>query len=162
MVTYEKRKIVFVIPMYEDLWLREKWLSNEQTMSFNHAYGGTISFSQEKWAKWYKKWVEDSSSEYFYRYIKDVSTNGIVGEVAYHYDLKTKRYLCDILIDAQYRKKGYGKLALNLLVECAKKRGIKQFYDDIAIDNPAIDLFLKYGFKKITTTKEYLTVCLEM
>lgn len=36
-------------PRIEDLWFREKMLSDDQTMSYNHAYGGTISFPKEKW-----------------------------------------------------------------------------------------------------------------
>lgn len=32
------------IPQYEDLWFRKMFLSDEATMSYNHAWGGTIDF----------------------------------------------------------------------------------------------------------------------
>ena len=38
------------VPNIEDLWFKEKIMSDEQTMSYNHAYGGTISFPKEDWA----------------------------------------------------------------------------------------------------------------
>ena len=31
-------------PGYEDLWFRQKMLGDEETMSYNHAWGGTIPF----------------------------------------------------------------------------------------------------------------------
>ena len=31
-------------PKYEDLWFRQMMLEDEDTMSYNHAYGGTIPF----------------------------------------------------------------------------------------------------------------------
>jgi len=32
------------IPRLEDLWFRQALLADGQTMSYNHAYGGTIAF----------------------------------------------------------------------------------------------------------------------
>ena len=31
-------------PSIEDLWFRAQMMGNEQTMAYNHAYGGTIPF----------------------------------------------------------------------------------------------------------------------
>ena len=31
-------------PLVDDLWFKEKMMGDEQTMSYNHAYGGTIPF----------------------------------------------------------------------------------------------------------------------
>ena len=42
-------------PHIEDLWFKEKMLGDRETMSYNHAYGGTIPFPKEKWAGWYDK-----------------------------------------------------------------------------------------------------------
>lgn len=155
-------EIVFVVPTIEELWFKKELLSDIKTMSFNHAYGGCISFSKDKWADWYNKWIENDSSDYYYRYVKDDKINKFVGEVAYHYDVETKRYLCDIIILDKYRGNGYGTLALKLLIEKARNNGVKQLYDDIAIDNPSISLFIKNGFKIIEENKEYVTVCLNI
>ena len=45
-------------PEYEDLWFRQMMLADEDTMSYNHAWGGTIDFPEERWRKWYERWVE--------------------------------------------------------------------------------------------------------
>lgn len=38
-------------PKVEDLWFREKLLSDGETMSYNAAWGGTIPFPEERWGK---------------------------------------------------------------------------------------------------------------
>ena len=45
-------------PKVADLWFREKLLSDEDTMSYNHAWGGTIPFPKEKWENWHNRWVK--------------------------------------------------------------------------------------------------------
>ncbi|WP_170000957.1 GNAT family N-acetyltransferase, partial [Campylobacter sp. RM16189] len=76
--------------------------------------------------------------------------------IAYHFDDKRSIYVTNVIIYAPYRKKGYGKIALTLLCKKAKDNGIKEIYDDIAIDNPAINLFLSCGFKEEYRTTEYV------
>jgi len=132
------------IPKYEDLWFRKSFLGDEDTMSYNHAWGGTIDFSEEKWASWYERWIEKPQAERFYRYLQDTETKEFIGEAAYH--LNDGKYMADVVIFAKYRNKGYGKEGLRLLCEAAKSAGIKWLYDDIAIDNPAVPMFLKRGF----------------
>ncbi len=34
-------------PKYEDLWFRQMMLADEDTMSYNHAWGGTIPWSRQ-------------------------------------------------------------------------------------------------------------------
>ena len=128
-------------PTIEDLWFREKMLGDEQTMSYNHAYGGTIPFPEERWKSWYDRWITNHENKRFYRYIKENDT--FIGEVAYHFDEERQRYMADVIVYAPYRKKGYGSKALLLLCDVAKDNGINELYDDIAIDNPSIELFLK-------------------
>lgn len=69
-----------------------------------------------------------------------------VGEVAYHFDLDSKSWLTNVIIYAKYRHKGYGTEGLKLLCQVAKENGISELYDDIAIDNSGISIFLKSGF----------------
>lgn len=40
-------------PKYEDLWFRQMMLADEDTMSYNHAWGGTIPWPEDKWSGWY-------------------------------------------------------------------------------------------------------------
>lgn len=37
-------------PKYEDLWFRQMMLADEDTMSYNHAWGGTIPWPEDKWS----------------------------------------------------------------------------------------------------------------
>ena len=46
------------IPKCEDLWFRERLLSDPDTMSYNNAWGGTIDFPEPKWQRWYNYWIE--------------------------------------------------------------------------------------------------------
>ena len=147
-------------PRIEDLWFREKMLSDEQTMSYNHAYGGTISFPKEKWERWYNRWILEPENKQFYRYIKE--NDDFLGEVAYHYDEERRIYIADVIIYAPYRRKGYGRQALLLLCETARSNGVSVLFDDIAIDNSSITLFLKCGFVEVVRTNEYVLVRKEL
>ena len=127
-------------------------MADEETMSYNHAWGGTISFSEEKWQNWYDRWVINHENKRYYRYLKD--EKGFVGEIAYHYDPEYDGYVADVIIFSQFRRRGYGSQGLKLLCEAAKENGIKVLYDDIAIDNTAISLFKKQGFFEVNRTYE--------
>lgn len=131
-------------PSIDDLWFKQSMMSDELTMSYNHAFGGTISFPKSKWESWYQKWLSDDS-KYYYRYLVNEKRE-FIGEIAYHYDDETCVYLTDVLIHAKYRNKGYGGIALDLLCDIAKENGISVLYDELWNDNPAISLFLKHGF----------------
>lgn len=127
-------------PKIEDLWFKEKMMYDEDTMSYNH---GTIAFPVSKWVAWYQRWMNDDT---------------FVGEVAYYYDLEREIYIADVIVYAPYRGNGYGYEGLSLLCEYAKNNGIAELYDDIAIDNPSINLFLKYGFREVLRANEYVLV----
>ena len=141
-------------PRVEELWFREKMLGDKETMSYNHAWGGTILFPKEKWDKWYSEWIANCDNNYFYRYIQDNEV--FVGEVAYHFEKEHAIYIADVIVYAPYRGSGYGKKGLQLLCENAKENGIKEIYDNIAIDNPAAVLFERCGFVEEYRTAEYI------
>ena len=141
-----------VTPAPEDLWFRKKLLADEATMSYNHAWGGTIDFPREKWQDWYDFWVAQTDGRRFYRYLRD--EKGFVGEIAYHYDPEYYGYIANVIIFSEFRGRGYGAEGLQMLCEAAKENGIVVLYDDIAIDNPAAGLFLKQGFREAYRTEE--------
>ena len=140
-------------PKYGDLWFRQQMLADEETMSYNHKWGGTISFPEEEWMDWHDHWIADHVKTRFYRYLIN-EDNQYVGEIAYHYDEDMRSYMADVIIYSPYRRKGYGNEALQLLCIHAKDNGITELYDDMAIDNPAIKLFLNNGFIEQSRTKE--------
>ncbi|MCR5531058.1 MAG: GNAT family N-acetyltransferase [Lachnospiraceae bacterium] len=144
----------------EDMWFRESLMADEETMAYNHAWGGTIPFPKEDWAEWYDYWVVNHEGKRYYRYLKD--ENGFVGEIAYHYDSEYDGYVANIIIHSKYRGQGYGAQGLTLLCEAAKAAGITELYDDIAIDNTAIKLFLKQGFYECCRTEEIILLKKEL
>ncbi len=155
-IKVRKPMLQAVIPSLKDLWFREHLLADEDTMSYNHAWGGTISFSEEKWADWYDRWIVHHDHQRFYRYLED--DNGYVGEIAYRYDPEYNGHVASIIIEARFRGKGYGACGLELLCSAAKHNGIGVLYDDIAIDNTAVKLFLKQGFSEIYRTTEKIVL----
>ncbi len=133
-------------PALEDLWFRQKLLADEETMSYNAKWGGTIPFPDNEWESWYDAWVRDPGVDRYYRYLTDPQDRP-VGEIAYHYDASRDIYICDVIILARYRNQGHGIEALKLLCQAAKENGITALYDDISADNPSYKLFLKNGFE---------------
>ena len=85
-------------PQIEDLWFKEMMLGDEQTMSYNHAYGGTIPFPKEKWESWYQRWLVHHDHKRFYRYV--AQNNTFIGEAAYNFDEERQLYLADVIINA--------------------------------------------------------------
>ena len=145
-----------VVPAVEDLWFRERLLADEETMSYNHAWGGTIAFPKESWREWHDHWIADHEGKRYYRYLKD--ENGFVGEIAYHYDSEYDGYVANVIVFSEFRGKGYGARGLELLCAAAKENGITALYDDIAIDNTAAELFLKQGFHEKFRTEEKIVL----
>ncbi len=146
------------IPNLEDLWFREKLMADKDTMSYNNAWGGTILFPKENWDKWYQTWVNSSNLKYFYRYVQDVNNDNYIGEIAYHFDDSKSIYICSVIILAQYRNKGFGTKAIDLICCLAKENGIETLYDNIAADNPSFKLFLKNGFEIDYQNEEIIMV----
>ena len=101
-------------PKYEDLWFRQMMLADEDTMSYNRAWGGTIPWSEDKWSGWYDYWIACHDDKRYYRYLKN-EDGQFVGEIAYHYDAETQHEIADVVIYSKYRRKGYGSEALDLL-----------------------------------------------
>ena len=140
-------------PQYEDLWFRQMMMADEETMSYNRAWGGTIPWPREAWRNWYDRWVADPQDARLYRYVKN-SGGDFVGEIAYHYDGDIPGFTANVIIFSKYRRRGYGGQALELLCAEARAKGIPVLYDDMAIDNPARALFLRHGFTEEARTAE--------
>lgn len=151
----EDVRLTIYKPEYEDLWFRQLLLADEKTMSYNHSYGGAVTFSKEKWDEWFNYWIVNNEGKRYYRYLVDEEDN-FIGEIAFYYDDEFDQYIGNIIIYAKYRCKGLGEIALNMLCFAAKKNGIQVLYDNVAIDNPAIDFLLKRGFVEEYRTEEYV------
>lgn len=145
-------------PKLDDLWFRERLMNDPETMSYNNAWGGTIPFPKDKWSNWYNQWIIQHEDKRYYRYLLCKETNEFVGEIAYHFDDSSNMYIANIIVYANYRGHGYGTEGLNLLCNEAKSNGLTMLYDDIAVDNPSVRLFLKNGFTIDYQTDEIIMV----
>ena len=134
-------KLEIYEPKLEDLWFRKAMLEDKETMSYNNAWGGTISFPTEDWNDWYDWRVVHHENKRYYKYLKN-ENDEFVGEIAYHYDSEYGGYMANIIIYSKYRHRGYGSLGLEILCNIAKENGLTSLLDDIAIDNSAINLSL--------------------
>lgn len=149
-------------PTLEELSFRRSLLSDPDTMAYNRAWGGTIDFPRERWADWYKRWLEDASGARFYRYLYDPQLGTFVGEAAYHLDEELGGYVCDVIVSARYRGRGYGAQGLALLCQAARANGVSRLLDNIAMDNPSISLFLKAGFRETGRNETYILVAKDL
>lgn len=147
--------LALYLPRYEDLWFRQAMMADGETMSYNRAWGGTIPFPEEDWAAWYDRWIVHHEGRRFYRYLTD-GADRFLGEIAYHFDGESGLCLANVIVFAKYRGQGYGSRALELLCRAARENGVARLYDDIAIDNPAIGLFLRHGFAEEYRTDEII------
>ena len=136
-------------------------LADAETMSYNHAWGGTVEFPERCWAGWYEHWVVRTEGKRFYRYLKNESGE-FVGEAAYHCDADLGCHVADVIVYAKYRGRGYGGQALELLCSAAKNNGLAVLYDNIAVDNPAIGLFLRHGFSEEYRTDDIIMLKKEL
>lgn len=148
-------------PVLEELSFRRALLGDGATMAYNHAWGGTIGFPRERWPDWYRRWVE-APNQRFYRYLRDTEADAFVGEAAYHFDEELGGYVCDVIVHAACRGRGYGGRGLELLCKAAKENGVDRLYDDIALDNPSVALFLRHGFREIKRTEAYVLVARDL
>ena len=151
-------KLVLYRPRLEELDFRRALLADPDTMAYNHAYGGTVAFPRERWGGWYARWLEDETGGRFYRYLRLEGTGEPVGEAAYHYDGGFGGYVCDVLVSARHRGRGFDRQGLELLCAAAKENGVKRLADNIAIDNPSVGLFLSAGFRERLRNDEYILV----
>ena len=142
-------------PNLDELWFREQMMSDKETMSYNDAWGGVIPFPKEDWGDWYDWWVVNHENKRYYRYVVD-ENNVFIGEIAYHYSSEYKGYMANVLIYSKYRKQGYGTMALQMLCDEARNNGVSFLYDDIAINNPGISIFIKLGFKEVDRNSEII------
>ncbi len=146
--------VILHMPELRELWFRKEILEDEATMSFNHSWGGTIPFPESDWNSWSDYWVIHNDGKRFYRYLKEQKTGKYVGEIAYHLDGDRQIWLADVIVKADSRGNGYGTQGLRLLCDIAAQNGIEILWDNIAIDNSAIKLFLREGFIEEYRTEE--------
>lgn len=124
----------------------------------------TLSDTQTPYSRFLiKQYLENAQQDIFeakqLRLVICTAEGGVIGLIdVFDFDIKNKRAGIGILIkDQANRYKGYGKEALNLLVDyCFKTLHLHQVYANISETNAAsLALFENNGFKKIGLKKDW-------
>ena len=167
-------KLELYIPKRNELWFRQKMMSNPETMSYNanwdvdwdgyHRETGCIDFPESEWDEWYEYWT-DNEPERFYAYIKRGSDGVWIGELNFHYTQENDWWDMGIVIHAPYRGKGYAVPALCLMLDHAfRDCGIVRLHNDFEVTRPMglkthlaagfRDAGIENGFQHVMLTKE--------
>lgn len=108
-------KLIYIKqPEFNELEYTQRLWNDEKTME---DIGGVFNFPKEKWQLFYQKMIYPSDGKNFYCLIYNID-NVPIGEVSFHgYDSATKIARFNIKIEDKYRRQGYGKEAIRLLLE---------------------------------------------
>lgn len=158
--TILKERLELYIPKIEDYWYEQEILSDLNTMKYNAGYDvsyegydyntGCINFPKEKWEETYNKRIEENR---FFAYLKVIPSDYYIGYCNYQYNKETNRYECGIVIEYNYRRRGFAKEGLKLLINHAKENGIEELYNTFELDRTdALELFKSLGFKIVEET----------
>ena len=156
------KNIELYIPKVEDLWFRQKCMSDPKTMNYNAGYDvsyygyhydtGCIDFPKEKWEEWFETKMKNPN--FFYAYIYDKNLDKFVGYLNFNLNFETKKATMGIVVKNEYQGQGYMRPAMHLLVESARTKGVKVLTDTVPeIRENALKVFYDLGFNK---TGEYI------
>ena len=119
------------VPALDELWYRQRMMSDPATMSYNagyaldfdgyHADTGCIDFPEERWAGWYGRFI-GREPEKFYAYIVRKEDGAFIGEVVLRQEGAPGRYEMGVVIEACHRGRGYSAEAMRLLMDAAFNR----------------------------------------
>lgn len=85
--------IKLYVPKYEDLWFRQMFMADNDTMSYNHAWGGPIPFPEQEWETWYDKWILNAEGKRFYHIAIDNSAIALFLKDGFVEDYRTSEYI---------------------------------------------------------------------
>lgn len=156
-------KIELHIPKESELEYRRHLISDKETMNYNIGYGddrtGCYYQSIEQVRDWYKNW--NNGTDNYYAYIIRKEDNVPIGEVDIHWSGYSQKHIIGIVIEANYRGKGYAEEALDLLCDVAfNELNLDKIYDDFPVTRTSAEkVFFKVGFVRennefVVLTKE--------
>ena len=141
-------------PLLEDYWYEQKILSDPETMSYNAGYEinsadydydtGTIRFPREKWQAQYDK---RQLEKFYFAYIQDAHSHRYYGTVNLNVLNDGISADCGVVVEAAYRGRGLGRIALKLLIEKAREMNIRFVIDSFEKDRGHVpEMFINCGF----------------
>lgn len=156
--TKEIGRLGLHIPAFDELWYRQRMMSDPATMSYNAGYNlgfdgyhndtGCIDFPEEKWRGWYARFI-GKEPEKFYAYVVREEEGAFIGEVVLRQEGEPGRYEMGVVIEACHRGEGYSAEAMRLLLDTAfQKLGAKVVCNDFERSRAAaLKLHLNSGFE---------------
>lgn len=147
----EGRKIYIRTPRLEELSYTEKLWGDMDSMT---DVGKTVSFPSYKWDGFYKKMVNPTDGRNLYCLVFDYNDNP-VGEASFHgYDSITKTARLNVRIENSKRNKGYGREAVQLILEFFfYEFGGLYMLDTVPLDGNR-ERLERFGFKIMYKNKE--------
>ena len=148
-------------PGFDELWYRQRMMSDPATMSYNAGYDlgfdgyhndtGCIDFPEEKWRGWYDRFI-GREPEKFYAYVVCKEDGAFVGEVVLRQEGAPGRYEMGVVIEACHRGKGYSAEAMRLLMDTAfNKLNAQVVCNDFERSRAAaLKLHLNAGFEIVS------------
>lgn len=116
------------VPLYDELWYRQRMLEDPATMSYNRGYDlavagynretGCIAFPESIWREWYDRWI-GLEPERFYAYLVRSSDGAFLGEVCLRRHESGAWHEMGIVLEACRRGQGYAREGLALLLRHA-------------------------------------------
>jgi len=139
--------ISFRLHLREDIPLRVKWLNNVRANRFaiENAKHKTTQREQTKWFNDY----ENSKEKKFFTILNNKIPIGFMGLSK----INKRKKVANIFIligEDDYRGKGFGKLAMNYLINFGfKELKLNRLELEVNLDNlPALNLYKKIGFRE--------------
>lgn len=124
----EKESLELYIPQPEDMSFRREMMEHPDTMAYNagwevsypgyHPDTGCIDFPRSEWAETCARLTGDMPHS-FYAYLRERSSGAFMGEVSFHPSFDGPWAEMGVVLHAPHKGRGYGRAALELLVERA-------------------------------------------
>lgn len=121
----ESPRLALHVPRLEELDYRQRLMQDSETMSYNRGYDldfkgyhkdtGCIDFPKSEWADWHAYFVGQEPRR-FYAYVMRLEDGAFLGEVNVHQSADEPWYEMGIVLEAQYRGRGYAGEALRRLL----------------------------------------------
>lgn len=153
----ENDRIILHKPNAQELKYRKK---------LNQSCYGVTKTPQQLEA-WYKRF--NNNLRNYYAYIVSKEDKRFVGEVSIHYSFECEKYLVNILVENQYRNRGFGYEALKLMVDYVfTVMNLDAIYEKVSIDQEyPKDIYKRVGFQRLDddyimmTKKQYNAILKE-
>jgi len=145
------------VPALDELWYRQRLMSDPDTMSYNKGYDldfpgyhrdtGCIDFPENEWADWYDYFIGQEPAR-FYAYIVRAEDGLFIGEVNVHRNGDQPWHDMGIVIETAHRGNGYASEALRLLLKHAfEVMGAEAVHNDFEdVRDAAVKSHLSAGF----------------